>query len=153
MQRTLSKEFTKNYHIGSCFANKVANSELLGIFHEYYGNSAISYTGDFGNKIWGKVMSYLKTKCKLIKEIDIGAGMVTIYETDIMNEFLVRYESDRGKNFVFCRKVFPNGSHIYPCYRNYKIALSEQMFNGTYEEYLKHNITFGSTSPVGRKIE
>ena len=32
-------------------------------------------------------------------------GKVIIYETDVVNEFLVRYEWDKGgKNFLFWRK-------------------------------------------------
>lgn len=48
---------------------------------------------------------------------------------------------------------YPNDSHIYPCYENYKVALSEKLFNGTYNEYLKLNIVFGSTAPIGRRIK
>ncbi len=51
----------------------------------------------------GEVLSYLDT-CKLVKEMEVGMGKVIIYETDVVNEFLVRFESDAGKNFVFWRE-------------------------------------------------
>lgn len=39
----------------------------------------------------------------------MGLGKVIIYETDVVNEFLVRYEWDKGgKNFLFWRKESTN---------------------------------------------
>lgn len=91
--------------ISSCTSDKVGNSELRDILKEYYGNNDISYTADYDSEIWGEVMSYLERDCKLIKEIELVSGIVTIYETDVVNEFLVRFEWDKGgKNFVFWRE-------------------------------------------------
>ena len=46
-------------------------------------------------------MSYLERDCKLIKEMELESGLATIYETDVVNEFLVRFEWDKGgKNFL-----------------------------------------------------
>ena len=53
----------------------------------------------------GEAMSYLENDCKLIKEIELMSGIVTVYETDTVNEFLVRFEWEkRGKEFLFWRK-------------------------------------------------
>lgn len=47
-------------------------------------------------------MSYFERDCKLIKEMELESGLATIYETDVVNEFLVRFEWDKGgKNFLF----------------------------------------------------
>ena len=51
-------------------------------------------------------MSYLERDCKLIKEIELVSGIVTVYETDTVNEFLVRFELEKGgKEFLFWRKT------------------------------------------------
>ena len=98
------RESVELHPIGSCVANNIGNSELRDILKEYYGNNEISYTVDINDEIWGEVLSYLDT-CKLVKEMEVGMGKVTIYETDVVNEFLVRFEWDKGgKNFVFWRK-------------------------------------------------
>lgn len=97
------RESVELYPIGSCVADNIGNSELCDIIHEYYGNNEISYTVDINDEIWGEVLSYLDT-CKLVKEIEIVTGKVIIYETDVVNEFLVRFEFDRGKDFVFWRE-------------------------------------------------
>lgn len=89
--------------IGSCTSDKIGNSELRDVLKEYYGNHEISYTVDLNDEIWGEVLSYLDT-CKLVKEIEVGLGKVIIYETRVVNEFLVRFESEGGKNFVFWRE-------------------------------------------------
>lgn len=87
-------------------SDKIGNSELRDILKEYYGNNDISYTADYDSEIWGEVMSYLERDCKLIKEIELVSGIVTIYETDVVNEFLVRFEwESKGKNFLFWRKL------------------------------------------------
>ena len=86
-------------------SDKIGNSELRDILKEYYGNNEISYTADYDSEIWGEVMSNLEKDCKLIKEIEMTSGIATIYETDVVNEFLVRFEFDGGKNFVFWRKL------------------------------------------------
>ena len=96
-------ESVELHPIGSCVANNIGNSELRDVLKEYFGNNEISYTIDINDEIWGKVMSYLDT-CKLVKEIELRKGVVLIYETDVVNEFLVRFESDGGKNFVFWRE-------------------------------------------------
>ena len=70
--------------------------------------SCISYTINMNDEIWGEVLSYLDS-CKLVKEMEVGMGKVIIYETDVVNEFLVRYEWDKGgKNFLFWRKESTN---------------------------------------------
>ena len=89
--------------IGSCVADNIGNFELRDVLKEYFGNNEISYTVDINDEIWGEVLSYLDT-CKLVKEIEVGMGKVIIYETDVVNEFLVRFEFDGGKNFVFWRE-------------------------------------------------
>jgi hypothetical protein len=100
------KESVELHPISSCTSDKIGNSELRDILKEYYGNNEISYTADYDNEIWGKVMSYLENDCKLIKEIELMSGIVTVYETDTVNEFLVRFEWEkRGKEFLFWRKT------------------------------------------------
>ncbi|WP_130892690.1 hypothetical protein [Paraprevotella xylaniphila] len=85
--------------------DKIGNSELREILKEYYGNNEISYTADFDSKIWSEILTYLEKDCKLIKDRELSSGIVTIYETDVVNEFLVRFELDKGgKNFLFWRK-------------------------------------------------
>lgn len=96
-------ESVKLHPIGSCVADNIGISELRDILKEYYGNNEISYTVDINDEIWGEVLSYLDT-CKLVKEIEVGLGKVIIYETGVVNEFLVRFEFDGGKNFVFWRE-------------------------------------------------
>ena len=88
--------------IGSCFSDNVGNSELREILREYFGKNEISYTADYSNEIWGEVMQFLERNCKFIKDIVLSSGLVSINETDVVNEFLVRFEWDKGgKNFVF----------------------------------------------------
>ena len=95
--------------IGTTTSDKIGNFELREILKEYYGNTEISYTADFDNKIWSEVLAYLNKNCKLIKDIELQSGLVTIYETDVVNEFLVRFEWDKGgKNFLFWRKGSSN---------------------------------------------
>lgn len=139
--------------IGTIIAVNVGNSDLREILREYFGKNKISYTADYSNEIWGEVMQFLERDCKFIKDIELSSGIVTIYETDVVNEFLVRFEFDGGKNFVFWRNPSFKDYHIYLNYRNYKCALHDKQFNGTYDEYLRLNITFGPIGPVGRKIE
>lgn len=96
----------KLHPISSCTSDKIGNSELREILKEYYGNNEISYTADFDSEIWGEVMSYLERDCKLIKEIELLSGIATIYETGVVNEFLVRFEWEKGeKEFLFWRKT------------------------------------------------
>ena len=96
-------ESVELHPIGSCVANNIGDSELRDVLKEYYGKNEISYTIDINDEIWGEVLSYLDT-CKLVKEMEVSMGKVIIYETDVVNEFLVRLESDGGKNFVFWRE-------------------------------------------------
>ena len=96
-------ESVELHSIGSCVADNIGNPELRDILKEHYGNHEISYTVDINDGIWGEVLSYLDT-CKLVKEIELPKGVVIIYETDVVNEFLVRFEFDGGKNFVFWRE-------------------------------------------------
>lgn len=106
MKRYSLTESIELHPISSCTSDKIGNSELRNILKEYYGNNDISYTADYDNEIWGEVMSYLERDCKLIKEIELVSGIVTIYETDVVNEFLVRFELEsKGKNFLFWRKT------------------------------------------------
>lgn len=99
----------KLHPISSCTSDKIGNSELREILKEYYGNNEISYTADFDSEIWGEVMLYLENDCKLIKEIELVSGIVTVYETDVVNEFLVRFEWDKGgKEFLFWKKESTN---------------------------------------------
>ena len=113
MKRNILTESVELHHISSCTSDKIGNSELRNILKEYYGNNEISYTADYDNEIWGEVMSYLERDCKLIKEIELVSGIVTVYETDAVNEFLVRFEwESKGKNFLFWRKRINNSSII-----------------------------------------
>lgn len=96
MKRYSLTESVELHPISSCTSDKIGNSELRDILKEYYGNNEISYTADYDNEIWGKVMSYLENDCNLIKEIELVSGIVTVYETDVVNEFLVRFEWDKG---------------------------------------------------------
>lgn len=89
-------ESVELHPISSCTSDKIGNSELRDILKEYYGNNDISYTADYDSEIWGEVLSYLDT-CKFVKEIEVGMGKVIIYETDVVNEFLVRFEWEKGK--------------------------------------------------------
>lgn len=91
--------------LGTTTFDKIGNSGLREILKEYYGNNEISYTADYDSEIWSEVLTYLDKNCKLIKDIELQSGIVTIYETDVVNEFLVRFEWDKGgKNFLFWRK-------------------------------------------------
>lgn len=92
MNRYMLTESVELHPISSCTSNKIGNTELRNILKEYYGNNNISYTADYDNEIWGDVMSYLERDCKLIKEIELESGLATIYETNVVNEFLVRFE-------------------------------------------------------------
>jgi hypothetical protein len=95
--------------ISSCTSDKIGNTELRDILKEYYGDNEISYTADYDSEIWGEVMSYLERDCKLIKELELKSGIVTIYETDVVNEFLARFEwESKGKNFLFWKKESTN---------------------------------------------
>ncbi len=106
MLRHTFKESVELHPISSCTSDKIGNSELRDILKEYYGNNDISYTADYDKEIWGEVMSYLERDCKLIKEIELKSGIVTVYETDVVNEFLVRFEWEKGgKEFLFWRKT------------------------------------------------
>lgn len=99
----------KLHPISSCTSDKIGNFELREILKEYYGNNEISYTADFDSEIWSGVLIYLDKDCKLIKDIELQSGLITIYETDVVNEFLVRFEWDKGgKNFLFWRKKCTN---------------------------------------------
>lgn len=92
--------------IDTCFSDNVGNSELREILREYFGKNEISYTADYSNEIWGEVMQFLERNCKFIKDIELMSGIVTVYETDTVNEFLVRFEWEkRGKEFLFWRKT------------------------------------------------
>lgn len=91
--------------IDAITSDKIGNSELREILKEYYGNNEISYTADFDSEIWSEVLTYLDKDCKFIKDIELSSGIVTIYETDVVNEFLVRFEwESKGKNFLFWEK-------------------------------------------------
>lgn len=106
MKCNILTESVELHPISSCTSDKIGNSELRDVLHEYYGNNDISYTADYDNEIWGKVISYLENDCKLIKEIELVSGIVTVYETDVVNEFLVRFEwESKGKSFLFWRKT------------------------------------------------
>ena len=95
-------ESIKIQPIGTITANNVGNSELREILCEYFGKNEISYTADYSNEVWGEVMQFLERNCKFIKDIELSSGLVSIYETDVVNEYLVRFElENRGKNFVF----------------------------------------------------
>lgn len=96
--------------IDAITSDKIGNSELREILKEYYGNNEISYTADFDSEIWSEVLAYLEKDCMLIKDRELSSGIVTIYETNVVNEFLVRFEMDKEeKNFLFWRKGSSNG--------------------------------------------
>ena len=97
MNRYMLTESVELHPISSCTSNKIGNTELPNILKEYYGNDNISYTVDYDNEIWGDVMPYLERDCKLIKGIELESGLATIYETNVVNEFLVRFEWDKGE--------------------------------------------------------
>lgn len=105
MKLHILTESVELHPISSCTSDKIGDSELRDILKEYYGDNEISYTADYDSEIWGEAMSYLERDCKLIKEIELVSGIVTIYETDVVNEFLVRFEWDKGKRFLFWRKT------------------------------------------------
>ncbi len=108
MKRYTLTESVELHPISSCTSNKIGNSELRDILKEYYGDNEISYTADYDNEIWGEVMLYLERDCKLIKEMDLESGLAIIYETDVVNEFLVRFEWEKGgKEFLFWKKKVP----------------------------------------------
>ena len=107
MKRHTLTESVELHPISSCTSDKIGNPELRDILKEYYGDNEISYTADYDSGIWGEVMSYLERDCKLIKEMELKSGIAAIYETDVVNEFLVRFEWDKkGKIFLFWK----NGS-------------------------------------------
>ena len=109
MKHYILTESTGLHPISSCTSDKIGILELRDILKEYYGNNEISYTADYDSEIWGEVMSYLERDCKLIKEMELESGLATIYETDVVNEFLVRFEWDKGgKNFLFWIKENTN---------------------------------------------
>lgn len=109
MKRYSLTESIELHPISSCTSDKIGNSELRNILKEYYGNNDISYTADYDSEIWGEVMSYLERDCKLIKEIETTSGITTIYETDVVSEFLVRFEwESKGKTFLFWKKESTN---------------------------------------------
>lgn len=110
MKRHTLAESVALHPLSSCTSDKIGNSELRDILKEYFGDNEISYTADYDSEIWGEVMSYLENGCKLIKEIELVSGIATIYETDVVNEFLVRFEWEgKGKNFLFWKKENTNG--------------------------------------------
>ena len=86
MKRYSLTESVELHPISSCTSDKIGNSELRDILKEYYGNNDISYTADYDSEIWGEVMSYLERDCKLIKEIELVSGIVTIYETVVLEK-------------------------------------------------------------------
>lgn len=109
MKRYSLTESVELHPISACTSDKIRNSELRDILKEYYGNNDISYTADYDNEIWDEVMSYLERDCKLIKEIELVSGIMTIYETNVVNEFLIRFEWDKGgKEFLFWKKESTN---------------------------------------------
>lgn len=98
MKHHVLTESIELHPIGSCFSDNVGISELREILREY------SYTADFSNEIWDEVMQFLERNCKFIKDIVMSSGLVSIYETDVVNEYLVRFELENGgKNLVFWR--------------------------------------------------
>lgn len=110
MKHRVLTESIELHPIGSCFSDNIGNSELREILREYFGKNEISYTADYSNEIWGEVMQFLERNCKFIKDIELSSGLVSIYETDVVNEFLVRFELENGgKNFVFWKKESTNG--------------------------------------------
>lgn len=109
MKRYSLTEAVELHPISSCTSDKIGNSELRDILKEYYGDKEIYYTADYDNEIWGEILAYLERNCKLIKNIELESGLVNIYETDVVNEFLVEFEWDKGgKNFLFWRKEITN---------------------------------------------
>ena len=105
MKHYILTESIELHPISSCTSDKIGNSELRNILKEYYGNNEISYTADFDSEVWGEIMSYLERDCKLIKEIELVSGIATIYETSVVNEFLVWFEWENGgKEFLFWRE-------------------------------------------------
>lgn len=109
MKRYSLTESVELHPISSCTSDKIGNSELRDILKEYYGNNDISYTADYDSEIWGEVLSYLDKNCKLIKDIELSSGIVTVYETNMVNEFLVKFEwESKGKNFLFWKKESTN---------------------------------------------
>lgn len=134
--------------IGTIIAVNVGNSELREILREYFGKNEISYTADYSNEIWGEVLTYLDKDCKLIKDIELSSGLVSIYETDVVNEFLVRFELENGgKNFLFWKNVSfedkVNTIHEQFQFENYLHCIKCRLFTGTYEEY-KERIKLGA---------
>jgi hypothetical protein len=106
MEHRVLTESIELHPIGSCFSDNVGNSELREILCEYFGKNEISYTADYSNEIWGEVMQFLERNCKFIKDIELSSGLMCIYETDVVNEFLVRFEwESKGKEFLFWRKT------------------------------------------------
>lgn len=150
MKHRVLTESIELHPIGSCFSDNVGNSELRKILREYFGKNEISYTADYSNEIWGEVMQFLERNCKFIKDIELSSGLVSIYETDIVNEFLVRFELENGgRNFVFWRKV-PLEDKVKAIYehfqyKNYLHCIKCRLFTGTYNEY-KERIKMG---PIG----
>lgn len=109
MKRYSLTESVELHPISSCTSDKIGNSELRDILKEYYSNNDISYTADYDSEIWGEVLSYLDKNCKLIKDIELSSGIVTVYETNMVNEFLVKFECEsKGKNFLFWKKESTN---------------------------------------------
>lgn len=105
MNHHILTESIELHPISSCTYDKIGNSELRNFLKEYYGNNEISYTADFDSEVWSEVISYLERDCKLIKEIELKSGIATIYETDVVNEFLVKFEwESKGKSFLFWEK-------------------------------------------------
>lgn len=99
-------ESIKTQPIGTITVNNVWNTELREILHEYFGKNENSYTADFDNEIWSEVLSYLDNACKLINDIELSSGIAAICETGVVNEFLVRFECDKGgKSFLFWKAI------------------------------------------------
>ena len=110
MKRHILTESVELHPISSCTSDKIGNPELRDILKESYGDNEISYTADYDSGIWGEVMSYLERDCTLIKEMELKSGIATIYETDVVNEFLVRFEwESKEKDFLFWKKGSTNG--------------------------------------------
>lgn len=109
MKHHVLTESIELHSIGSCFSDNVGISELREILREYFGKNEISYTADYSNEIWCEVIQFLERNCKFIKDIVLLSGLVSIYETDVVNEFLVRFELENGgKNIVFWKKESTN---------------------------------------------
>lgn len=150
MEHRVLTESIELHPIDTCFSDDVGNSELREILREYFGKNEISYTADYSNEIWGEVMQFLERNCKFIKDIELSSGLVSIYETDVVNEYLVRFELENGgKNFLFWRKLSLEDKaiaiHEHFQYENYLHCLKCRLFTGTYEEY-KERIKMG---PIG----